>query len=267
MTTYKELFGKAVKYLSTDPTDDIEGQIWYNSTSGTFKTQVNLGGVWSSAAPLITARALLSMGNTGTQTAGIAIGGRTNPPEVMKAETEEYDGSSWTAGGNLNQGRFSGASFGVQTAAVLAGGDRPALSPDGRTETEEYNGSSWTSGNAVPVPRARVTGFGILTAGVQFGGITGTFPFVAQDSTQEYDGTNWAGGGTLNTSRGAAGGVGSQTAGLAIAGQATSPPGSSILTTEEYNGTSWTNLTNINTGRGFFGATGTQTLAYTNNNY
>jgi hypothetical protein len=39
MTTYKELFGKAVKYLSTDPTDDIEGQIWYNSTTGLFKSE------------------------------------------------------------------------------------------------------------------------------------------------------------------------------------------------------------------------------------
>jgi hypothetical protein len=47
MTTYKELFGKAVKYLSTDPTDDIEGQIWYNSTSGTFKTQELVADAWA----------------------------------------------------------------------------------------------------------------------------------------------------------------------------------------------------------------------------
>jgi hypothetical protein len=39
MTTYKELFGKAVKYLSTDPDNaQAEGQVWYNSTSGTFKS-------------------------------------------------------------------------------------------------------------------------------------------------------------------------------------------------------------------------------------
>jgi hypothetical protein len=56
MTTYKELFGKAVKYLSTDPDNaQAEGQIWYNSTSGTFKSIVS-GAAWSSGSPLITAR-------------------------------------------------------------------------------------------------------------------------------------------------------------------------------------------------------------------
>jgi hypothetical protein len=39
MTTYKELFGKYVQNYASDPTStDAEGQIWYNTTSGTFKT-------------------------------------------------------------------------------------------------------------------------------------------------------------------------------------------------------------------------------------
>jgi hypothetical protein len=45
MTTYKELFGKYVQNYASDPTStDAEGQIWYNTTSGTFKTA--LGGYW-----------------------------------------------------------------------------------------------------------------------------------------------------------------------------------------------------------------------------
>jgi hypothetical protein len=44
MSTLKELYGKTVKVLSTDPTDaGAEGQVWYNSTSGTFKTVLNVG--------------------------------------------------------------------------------------------------------------------------------------------------------------------------------------------------------------------------------
>jgi hypothetical protein len=59
MTTYKELFGKAVKYLSTDPDNaQAEGQVWYNSTSGTFKSIV-ASAAWSSGSPLITARSLI----------------------------------------------------------------------------------------------------------------------------------------------------------------------------------------------------------------
>ena len=47
MTTYKEIFGKYVRNFSSDPTADIEGQIWYNTTSGTFKTQLSVLDAWS----------------------------------------------------------------------------------------------------------------------------------------------------------------------------------------------------------------------------
>jgi hypothetical protein len=57
MTTYKELFGKYVQNVTTDPTStDAEGQIWYNSTSGTFKTALGNFGVWSAGGNLNTAR-------------------------------------------------------------------------------------------------------------------------------------------------------------------------------------------------------------------
>jgi hypothetical protein len=42
MTTYKEIFGKYVKNYSSDPTADAEGQVWYNTTSGTFKSVVGV---------------------------------------------------------------------------------------------------------------------------------------------------------------------------------------------------------------------------------
>ena len=52
MTTYKEIFGKTVKVVSTDPTDaGAEGQVWYNSTSGTFKTVLGVG-AWSAGGNL-----------------------------------------------------------------------------------------------------------------------------------------------------------------------------------------------------------------------
>ena len=38
MSTYKNLIGKDVNFLSTDPDNSqAEGQIWYNSTSNVFK--------------------------------------------------------------------------------------------------------------------------------------------------------------------------------------------------------------------------------------
>ena len=107
MTTYKEIFGKYVKNYSSDPTSDAEGQVWYNTTSGTFKTNVNIGGAWASGGNMGTARTVL--GGAGTQTAGLAFGGRTSPtsPTVTTA-TEEYDGSAWTAGGAMSAAKDTG---------------------------------------------------------------------------------------------------------------------------------------------------------------
>jgi hypothetical protein len=64
MTTYKGIQGFGVETLASDPTEPGSvGQIFYNSTSGTFKT-VKPGGVsagtWASGGNLNTARMQLS---------------------------------------------------------------------------------------------------------------------------------------------------------------------------------------------------------------
>jgi hypothetical protein len=54
--------------------------------------------------------------------------------------TEEYDGTSWTAGGSLNTARIYLAGCGTQTAALAFGGQIPTVTG----ATEEYDGSTWT---------------------------------------------------------------------------------------------------------------------------
>ena len=66
MATYKEIFGKQIKFLSSDPDNEAEGQIWYNSTSNTLKTVVN-SGAWAATAPINTIRN--TNAGIGTQTA------------------------------------------------------------------------------------------------------------------------------------------------------------------------------------------------------
>jgi hypothetical protein len=74
MTTYNELAGLRVNYLGSDPTLNTgnEGQVWYNSTTGTLRALVQLK-AWSSAGNMNTARAGLA--GAGTQTAGLGFGG------------------------------------------------------------------------------------------------------------------------------------------------------------------------------------------------
>jgi hypothetical protein len=47
MATYREIHGKAIESRSSDPsaTAATEGQIWYNTTSNTFKVVLDDGGL------------------------------------------------------------------------------------------------------------------------------------------------------------------------------------------------------------------------------
>ncbi len=78
MSTYREIHGKAVKSLSTDPSDTtVAGQIWYNTSSDTFKT-VLVSEAWSSSGALGSGR--YGLGGAGIQTAALGFAGYAAPP-------------------------------------------------------------------------------------------------------------------------------------------------------------------------------------------
>ena len=161
MTTYKELFGKYVQNLASDPTStDAEGQIWYNTTSGTFKTALGSYGVWSSGGSLNTAR---NTRGAGTQTATIAMGG--SPQNV----TESYNGTSWTTlPATMATARNQIAAVGTQTSALAIGGYNGAR----LANTEVWNGTSYSSGGALGTGVSDMggSGNGTATAALVFGG-------------------------------------------------------------------------------------------------
>jgi hypothetical protein len=55
MAGYNELRGLRVKYLSADPANPEDGQVWYNSTTGNLRVQGIGVGAWSSGSSLATA--------------------------------------------------------------------------------------------------------------------------------------------------------------------------------------------------------------------
>ena len=92
MATYRELHGKAVKTVTTNPSDDAaEGQIWFNSTDNTFKSAV-ASGVWHSSGARVTNS--IPAGQGGTQNAAWFCGG-TLSGSGPGTNTEEYNGSGW----------------------------------------------------------------------------------------------------------------------------------------------------------------------------
>ena len=246
MTTYKELFGNYVQNYSSDPTStDAEGQIWYNSTSGTFKTALGSYGVWSAGGNLNTGR--YALGGAGTQTAGLTFGGTAVPGNTNS--TEAYNGTSWTAGGNLNTTRNYITGTGLQTAALAFGGYTTASS----SATEAYNGTSWTAGGNLNTARYGSGGAGIQTSALNFGGYT----TAVTNATESYNGSTWTSAPNMNTSRYVLGGCGTQTSALGFGGLITA----SSNATESYNGTSWTSVNNLNTARDNLAGSGLQTLA------
>jgi hypothetical protein len=74
MANYKGIQGFTIQNLSADPSNSIEGQVWYNSTSNVWKVEeATTVGAWASGNNMNTARATL--GGAGTQTAALAFGG------------------------------------------------------------------------------------------------------------------------------------------------------------------------------------------------
>jgi hypothetical protein len=119
MATYKGIQGFTIQNLSADPSNPIEGQVWYNSTSNVWKVEeATAAGAWATGNNLNTARYYLA--GAGTQTAGLAFGGDT---PASTGATEEYDGNSWANSNPLNTARWIIAGAGTQTAGLAFGGN------------------------------------------------------------------------------------------------------------------------------------------------
>ena len=252
MTTYRNIHGRSIQSLATDPTESVaEGQIWYNTTSDTFKSIVSAA-AWSSAASMSTARSGLAGG--GTQTASWGVGGVTSFPATTTNNTEEYNGSGWATGGAIPTGKVYAGAAGPQTAGLIAGGGPPfSPSPGGaQTTSFSYNGTAWAAETATPVGLWTNAGFGSEPAFVSVGSEPSTTNYVFN-----YNGSSWTTGGTMNSIRSYVGACGTQTAGGAIAGH----DGAAEDKFETYDGSSWTAAPTLNTARYTLAGAGSLTSA------
>ena len=255
MSTYREIHGKGVKSLGTDPSATTDaGQIWYNTSSNTFKSIVNIA-AWSSSSNTI--NALYRRASAGPTTAAFLAGGDSGPGPSVSNLTEEWDGSGFSVGGTLNTGRYSAGGAGTLTAGLAFGGGTNPTPPNYQTATESYNGTAWTnSPNGLNTARFVTQGVGTTTAALCMGGLKSPSNTASNDS-EEWGGTSWTAGNTLNTARESAAQAGIQTAALLAGGYSTTYS----AVTESYDGTTWTNVNSMNTARFSLGGAGTQTAA------
>ena len=243
MAEYKQIHGTNIETVSSDPSNPINGQVWYNSTDQVLKGFTSTpAGTWATSNALNVARSSLSAQNIGIQTAALCVGGYGEPPpNNAYAGVESYNGSSWTEGADLNNGRSQNAGCGTQTAAITAGGDP---FPSVQTKTETWNGSSWTEVNALNTGNKNQAMAGGSPAATQFGG----GPPV-RDNTESWNGTSWTEVADQNTGRQQVSGFGTATACLAVGGTTNPSDDTFTADVETWNGTAWTEGANLNTAR------------------
>ena len=243
MSDYNVIAGLKIKYLSADPSNPENGQVWYNSSTDSLRVSGVLGaGAWASGGTVNTPRRYVF--GAGTQTASLLVNGYATG---FSNASEEYNGSSWTSVTNAPFSVYNSAGGGIQTAAFLTGGD---LGSSINQVTGEYDGSNWTTTNNNPNAKNGGGGCGTQTAGLYAGGQGST-------GTQTYNGSWTSTGHSLNSQRTevACAMTGTSTAALIVG----SSPSSNV--TEEYNGSSWTSQTGAPTAGYARSSSGIQTAA------
>ena len=241
MATYKGISGFNIKSLASDPSNLVEGEIWFNSTSGTLKVSPILPGTWASGGTV--PQIVRGGGCGGTQTAAWYAGGLQYPGDT-KNKTWEYDGSTWTEVNTIPSNFFNGGSTGPLTAGLLAG---TAAGYGTNTQVFEYDGTNWAAGGSLsPIGPAYSGGtcLGLQTAAILIGGDGD--PPTGVTTAVDYDGSSWTSGVAAPATVYGAAGDGPNTAGWMAGG---SGPGMPTTATKEFDGSSWTDSGVMGTAR------------------
>jgi hypothetical protein len=184
------------------------------------------GSTWSNPATMNIGRSY-AIYNVGTQTAAYYFGGFI-PSDPNATTTENYNGTSWSPGTNINTAREASAGFGIQTSAIMAGGTNP---PGRVNNVESWNGTSWTEIAEINTARSYVGGGGNNnSSGIIFGGQTAT---ASTASTEYWNGTTWTEINDLSTATNNVGNLGSDTAALSFGG--TTPTPTNATQSEEFS--------------------------------
>src|SRR6056300_1033278 len=145
-TTYGSVTG-GVPAVASDPPSPAEGDIWYNTTTGTLRFRAQ-SQAWATGGNLNTARGAAS--GAGIQTAAFVAGGSIPTPTGSSGSVamEIYNGTSWTEVNDINDVHSDGAGFGTTTAGIVTGGNGGS-----DVITESWNGTSWTEVNDLNTAR------------------------------------------------------------------------------------------------------------------
>ena len=245
MASYKEIHGTKIEAVAEDPSNPVEGQVWYNTTSNVVKGSIRTAaGSWATTSALNTARFYGS--GAGTVNSAIMVSGETPSGDTPNVET--WNGSSWTEIANISDAKRGGASAGADNTAVIEfGGYTP--SPAGNVATCEYwNGSSWTEVADLNTARRYLAGSGEYPSALAYGGYISS----GVANTESWNGSAWTEVNDLNNARNNMGSCGTDNTNALLSGS----------NTESWNGSTWTEIADLNAARGAQGAGNTSNAIF-----
>ena len=262
MATYRSIVGLKIKKRSSDPSNPVLGEMWYNTTSGTLKVRGFGSASWSSGATA--PGSFMTFAGCGTQSAYIKTMGNdgTPGPNPLGNDSQEYDGSSWSNAPSCPYSSRDPGQAGIQTAALFFGGQGPG---GASTSAVSYNGSAFSGIPSLNANRRTCNGTGSSTAAITVGGAgppSGS-PEGAMTNVESYNGSSWANETAVPSARQGGGSGGVESAALHVGGVSPGPggPEAGVFTTLEYDGSSWTSGGTASVARNTqaIGMAGTQT--------
>jgi len=232
------------------------------------------GSSWTTISATVNTPRNESGACNGTQTDCIIAGGYDGTSPGSVANTEIFDGTSFSEAGDLGTARYnlcrtySPTMTAVNSLGVLGG------PPSSQTIMEEWTapttftkqidgqlffnstanafkvtefnipGATWASGSSLNTARYAGSGFGTSS---DSGIVAGANP--ASNVVEQYNGSSWSEVAEINTARYiSSSGFGSVTAGLIASGASPSAPPAATAV-ETWNGSSWTEVGEVNEGR------------------
>jgi hypothetical protein len=256
MAKYIDIAGNNIPIRSSNPSNPILGEIWYNTTDNALKAQgFDSVGTWTSGNNINTARQQAA--DFGVSRDALVFAGGFAPSRSNS--TEVYNGSTFSAGGNLNTVVGGSGGAGTATAGLSCGGSQSSPGATGATnQTEEWDGSAWSTVNNMNTAQPYRPATGTQSSTIAAGGAINYSPPSTHTASEQYDGTTWTSTPSLSTGRYAEN-VGTGASALAIAGQ--DSPSECTNVVESWDNSSWTSSPATNANHGGHGKTGTSATA------
>ncbi len=177
----------AFRTVASDPSPLIAGDVWYNSTSDTFKCGQGVD-AFAVSSSISTNRALHN--GAGTAAAAVVFGGETST-SAFTLTTEKWSGTAWSSTGSISGNRHYAMGCGTSSAALVCGGYSVFGSPytSSSPNSQTYNGTSWTTTGSQSYHRSSGGIFGTSTSVLVFSGHSSAGYTATSES---FNGSTWA---------------------------------------------------------------------------